>query len=236
MRVSVPSSPSSSLFSLYCFYFPLPPPSPSTLSPSTSNLTPQGRRDHICESCPMRFFNRGGLLRHQRTVHEQRKDFSCRFCGKKFGEKRNMESHERIHTGEKKFKCPHCEYACVDKSNLTKHLKKHATPPPNAPVAQAPVHAETENQVVEARQLNSTLNSINPVIQTHALSTIQTSPENTPKMIIHSGTPLQFANQQILIPQDAILASISAAGHDIPEGHVRVHMHGSTDAFTVVPS
>ena len=38
--------------------------------------------------------------RHEK-IHFEEKEFSCKFCGKSFVQKVNMEAHERIHTGEK---------------------------------------------------------------------------------------------------------------------------------------
>ena len=40
---------------------------------------------HVCETCGKKFPKKSLLKTHVQTVHEKRKDFLCRQCGKSFG-------------------------------------------------------------------------------------------------------------------------------------------------------
>ena len=57
--------------------------------------------------------------------HSNQRKYSCSKCSKSFYGKRDLYTHNRIHTGEKPFKCHICSYACAIKGNLTKHMKRH---------------------------------------------------------------------------------------------------------------
>ena len=45
----------------------------------------------------------------------------CEFCGKSFGKRWNLISHQRIHTGEKQFQCDICLKTFSWKGNLRRH-------------------------------------------------------------------------------------------------------------------
>ena len=49
------------------------------------------------------------------------KDYACRFCGKAFVQKANMDAHERIHTGEKPYACKHCGECFVQGTRRNMH-------------------------------------------------------------------------------------------------------------------
>ena len=48
-----------------------------------------------------KFNGDGHFRKRHEKIHFEDKEFSCKFCGKSFVQKVNMEAHERIHTGEK---------------------------------------------------------------------------------------------------------------------------------------
>ena len=54
-----------------------------------------------------------------------RLNFSCKFCGKKFYNKGNLNQHEVIHTGVTPYQCHVCGKHCKRKSELEKHVSGH---------------------------------------------------------------------------------------------------------------
>lgn len=79
--------------------------------------------------------------------HENRFDFPCRYCDKKFRVSRDRMLHERVHTKGKKlklklrvfksyshpshlerpYKCENCQKTFAHKANYISHLKTHET-------------------------------------------------------------------------------------------------------------
>lgn len=65
---------------------------------------------------------------HERTHIENReRKETCKVCGLKFYDKRNLYSHKRIHkeNREKKHKCEFCNKAFYDKGGLNIHRRIH---------------------------------------------------------------------------------------------------------------
>ncbi|KAM9399591.1 uncharacterized protein ACWYII_031695 isoform 1-T2 [Salvelinus alpinus] len=75
---------------------------------STSPLTNDSSRDVI---------SKGGRAKEKR--------FLCSFCGKAFSFPKQVEIHQRMHTGEKPFSCHLCQASFSDSSNLKRHQRMH---------------------------------------------------------------------------------------------------------------
>uniref|UniRef100_A0A674AMA8 C2H2-type domain-containing protein n=1 Tax=Salmo trutta TaxID=8032 RepID=A0A674AMA8_SALTR len=80
----------------------------STLNGYTSPLTNDSSRDVI---------SKGGRAKE--------KCFPCSFCGKAFSFPKQVEIHQRMHTGEKPFSCHLCRASFSDSSNLKSHQRMH---------------------------------------------------------------------------------------------------------------
>ncbi|KAM9530934.1 uncharacterized protein ACWYII_042420 isoform 1-T1 [Salvelinus alpinus] len=81
--------------------------SASTLNGYTSPLTNDSSSNSISRS--------GG----------KEKRFPCSFCGKAFSFPKQVEIHQRMHTGEKPFSCQLCRASFSDSSNLKRHQRMH---------------------------------------------------------------------------------------------------------------
>ncbi|CAB0038707.1 unnamed protein product [Trichogramma brassicae] len=90
------------------------------------------RKDYACDNCEKKFGQRSALSRHQRTIHEGRKDFAlkvfedylCFNCGKKFGRKSNLLLHiTTVHEGRKDYACDNCEKKFGQRSALLRHQR-----------------------------------------------------------------------------------------------------------------
>ena len=78
-----------------------------------------------CNFCNLTLPDRNELRKHVAESHGQAKPFRCRYCGKCFAHKCNVESHERLHTGDKPFTCPMCPAAFTQLSQQLTHVRTH---------------------------------------------------------------------------------------------------------------
>nr|XP_029544654.1 uncharacterized protein LOC115146737 [Oncorhynchus nerka] len=82
--------------------------SASTLNGYTSPLTNDSSGDGICK---------GGCAKE--------KSFPCSFCEKAFSFPKQVEIHQRVHTGEKPFLCHLCRVSFSHSSSLKRHQRVH---------------------------------------------------------------------------------------------------------------
>nr|XP_046164569.1 zinc finger E-box-binding homeobox protein zag-1-like [Oncorhynchus gorbuscha] len=82
--------------------------STSTLNGYTSPLTNDSSRDRI---------SKGGIAKEKR--------FPCSFCGKTFSFPKQVEIHQRIHTGEKPYGCHLCWASFSHSFSLKRHQRVH---------------------------------------------------------------------------------------------------------------
>ena len=52
------------------------------------------------------------------------KKFMCPLCNRIMSQKRALEDHIRIHTGDNPYACQFCEHTCKKESNLRRHIAK----------------------------------------------------------------------------------------------------------------
>ncbi|XP_042167861.1 oocyte zinc finger protein XlCOF29 isoform X2 [Oncorhynchus tshawytscha] len=109
--------------------------SASKLNGSTSPLTNDSSSDVVsrsggkekrfpCSFCGKAFSFPKQVEIHQR-MHTGEKPFGCQLCEKRFSHQHHLKRHQRVHTGEKPFSCPQCEKRFSHQHQLKMHLKVH---------------------------------------------------------------------------------------------------------------
>ncbi|XP_055765057.1 zinc finger protein 624-like [Salvelinus fontinalis] len=77
-----------------------------------------------CSFCGKAFSFPKQVQIHQR-IHTGVKPFSCTQCHMCFAQTGDLKRHQRVHTGEKPYSCPQCEKRFSRKHQLNRHLKVH---------------------------------------------------------------------------------------------------------------
>ncbi|XP_064783234.1 zinc finger and BTB domain-containing protein 11-like isoform X5 [Oncorhynchus masou masou] len=109
----------------------------STLNGNTSPLTHDRSRDGIskggsskekcfpCSFCGISFSFPKQVEVHQR-MHTGEKAFSCHLCPASFSRSSNLKRHQRrVHTGVKPFSCTQCDMRFAQAGNLKRHQRVH---------------------------------------------------------------------------------------------------------------
>lgn len=84
-----------------------------------------GERPYKCHFCSATFISTSNRNSHIRRHHSKMRTYLCETCGSGFYENRELQDHERIHTGEKPFSCSHCSRVFARKSTLRIHKRQH---------------------------------------------------------------------------------------------------------------
>ncbi|XP_042167725.1 zinc finger protein 235-like [Oncorhynchus tshawytscha] len=106
-----------------------------TLNGNTSPLTNDSSSNTIsrssgkekrfpCSFCGKAFSFPKQMEIHQR-MHTGEKPFGCQLCRASFSQSSNLKRHQRVHTGEKSYSCPQCEKRFSRQHQLKMHLKVH---------------------------------------------------------------------------------------------------------------
>ncbi|MPC19500.1 Zinc finger protein 394 [Portunus trituberculatus] len=103
-----------------------------------SGITPVYYLDRVemlqCPLCGRVLHNRGRFRSHleycRRASNPQ---FTCQTCHKSFAYRKDLEKHERTHTGERPYTCHYCPFRFADRSSLVKHRRRHHPSPPPPP-------------------------------------------------------------------------------------------------------
>ncbi|XP_071244346.1 uncharacterized protein [Salvelinus alpinus] len=101
--------------------------SPLTNNSSSSNaISRSGGKEKCfpCSFCWKVFSFRKQMESHQR-MHTGEKPFGCHLCEKRFSHQHHLKRHQRVHTGEKPYSCPQCEKRFSHQHHLKAHLKVH---------------------------------------------------------------------------------------------------------------
>ncbi|XP_041697568.1 zinc finger and SCAN domain-containing protein 21-like [Coregonus clupeaformis] len=101
--------------------------SPLTNDSSSSNpISRSGCKEKRfpCSFCGKAFSFPKQMEIHQR-MHTGEKPFGCHLCRASFSQSSNLKRHQRVHTGEKPYSCPQCEKKFSRQHQLKMHLKVH---------------------------------------------------------------------------------------------------------------
>nr|XP_046164521.1 zinc finger and BTB domain-containing protein 47-like isoform X2 [Oncorhynchus gorbuscha] len=100
--------------------------SPLTNDSSSNSIIRSGGKEKRfpCSFCGKAFSFPKQVEIHQR-MHTGEKPFSCTQCDMRFAQAGHLKRHQRVHTGEKPYSCLQCEQRFSHQHQLKRHLKVH---------------------------------------------------------------------------------------------------------------
>ena len=78
-----------------------------------------------CQECGKKLSRNMTLLKHIRLVHRKIKPFTCSACGFTCADRKQLNEHVRIHTGEKPYQCQFCPSRFARRDYLKQHIRTH---------------------------------------------------------------------------------------------------------------
>ena len=91
--------------------------------PNTKKVN--SKSEHQCNICGQILSTADTLRKHQATVHDKERPFSCSHCHKTFSQKAHLQEHETVHTGARPFTCSYCEMTFAYRKSWKIHQKRH---------------------------------------------------------------------------------------------------------------
>ncbi|XP_034043156.1 zinc finger and SCAN domain-containing protein 2-like [Thalassophryne amazonica] len=82
------------------------------------------KKPFTCSECGKRYGQKKNLKRHMK-VHTGEKPFGCPICKKRFSFSQGFKNHMSIHMGEKPFSCLVCNKRFTERGNLNRHVRIH---------------------------------------------------------------------------------------------------------------
>lgn len=146
----------------------------SPFTPRSDSGTPSlpDEGEFPCPQCDKRFGNRRNLMSHMRRHTGDYKLF-CESCGKGFFTQSKLDSHKRKHTGEKPFRCLYstCLKRFRYKGDLSKHIKRYH---PGHSQALTPVPLQEDEMAALANAQQAAKQKVSLVIG-HSMSGISSA-------------------------------------------------------------
>lgn len=86
----------------------------------------QNLRPFKCDQCPKDFRDFGALSSHKIRLHSREfLKFSCTICTKRFRYERELDIHQRMHSGSKPYHCGFCNKSFTQLGNQRSHVRRH---------------------------------------------------------------------------------------------------------------
>lgn len=197
----------------------------SPFTPRSGSGTPSlpDEGDYPCPQCDKRFGNRRNLMSHMRRHTGDYKLF-CDDCNKGFFTQSKLDSHKRKHTGEKPFRClfKTCLKRFRYKGDLSKHIKRYH---PGHIQALAPIPLQSD-EIAALENAQQQANSVKP--KTLAVVVASSAPQFT-----STQSTLRSVLTTGFRPTHLLLSSTSAAASSPLRPPVSGNTYTSGDFLTV---